>query len=620
LLNFLKVYNKEKKNFTFIDLRDAQYHMALYEEIAEHSFKHVAVLKKRQILSSYFHVAKLINRFWFEEGSINKLAASVGTFIKDDWRFLEEYRNFLNTHTAWYRPCTPDKSLDWEQKVEISQGGRKRDIGLKSVMKGLILDKDPSAGCGGPVSLFFFDEAGIAPKMNQTLEFLLPALKSGMTYTGMFMTAGSVGELKECDPLKELILRPDSKDVLAVHTDLLDQNGKSGMCGLFIPEQWSMQPYIDEHGNSDVAGALLAILEERVRWKQSSLSPEDYRLRVSQKPTNIEEAFAYRDESEFPLHLVQQQKERIQNNNYFLENVDIVRNLDGSLTIVHSNKLPITDFPISPSLINKEGIIVMHERPVDKPKFGMYYASIDPVNEGKTQTSNSLCSIYIYKNQIEVTNIKEDGSVENILEPDKLVAWWCGRFDNIAKTHARLESMLEIYNAWALIENNVPGFIQYMILKNKQRYLVPKNQMLFLKELSANTNVYQEYGWKNVGLIFDNLKNYGIDFLKEELDTVTKSDGTIVKTTYGIERIPDIMLLKEMEAYRKGLNVDRLIAYSALAAFVTVQRANRGLTKITKYQDAKNLENSNKMSILKNNPFTNMGKNSSKRQAFKNLR
>jgi hypothetical protein len=251
-INFLPIYNKEVAKFTFADVRDAQYHMALYEEIAKHSSKHAAILKKRQIASSYFHAGKMINLFYFEEGAINKMAGSLKDYIneKGTWRFLEEYRNFLNTHTAWYRPCNPDKVLNWEQKIEVNQGGKKRDVGLKSVIFGLALEKDPTNGVGGPCTLFYHEEAGIAPKMNETVEYLLPAMKSGMTYTGMFVAAGSVGDLEQCEPLKEMIMNPISKDVLAVETNLVNAEGQIAECGLFIPEQWSMLPCIDEFGNS----------------------------------------------------------------------------------------------------------------------------------------------------------------------------------------------------------------------------------------------------------------------------------------------------------------------------------------------------------------------------------
>ena len=106
-LNFLPIFNKEEKKFGFAKVRDAQYHMALYEMLAELHYKHSAILKKRQIASSYFHMGKIINTYWFEEGSICKIGASLKDYINDkgSWKFLDEYKTFLNEHTAWYRPC-----------------------------------------------------------------------------------------------------------------------------------------------------------------------------------------------------------------------------------------------------------------------------------------------------------------------------------------------------------------------------------------------------------------------------------------------------------------------------------------------------------------------------------
>jgi hypothetical protein len=551
---------------------------------------------------------RLLIYFILKEGSVSKMAGSLKDYIneKGTWRFLEEYRNFLNKHTAWYRPCNPDKVLNWEQKAETTQGGRKVDIGLKSVIMGVVLEKDPTNGVGGPCTLFFHEEAGIAPKMNITLEYLLPAMKSGMVFTGMFVVAGSVGDLDQCEPLKELILNPDSKDILAVETDLLDDKGTRGLCGLFIPEQWSMLPCIDVYGNSDVEKSLEMILLERIDWKKK-LKPEDYRLRISQKPINIKEAFDYRKDARFPEHLVSQQIKRIEEKEYPMEFVDLIWE-DDKIVQKFTRKLPIMEFPISPKTENKEGAIVIYEKPIENPKFGTYYASIDPVSEGKTTTSESLCSIFVYKTAQEVTVHKKDGSIESHIEGDKIVASWCGRFDDLKKTHERLKLIIEYYNAWTLVENNVHLFIQYMISERKQKYLVPKNQIMFLKELASNNNVYQEYGWKNTGVLFKgNLVSYGIQFLEEEMNVATKADGTITKVTYGVERIPDIMLLKEMQAYRDGLNVDRLVAFCALVAFAKVQESNRGFAKRIDHENPDSLQNSNKNTNLFMSPFRHMG-------------
>ena len=167
-----------------------------------------------------------------------------------------------------------------------------------------------------------------------------------------------------------------------------------------------------------------------------------------------------------------------------------------------------------------------------------------------------------------------------------------------------------------------------MISKRKQKYLVPKDQILFLKDLGANRNVFQEYGWKNVSKIFKaHLLSYLIEFLREEIDTETKEDGTIVKTSYGIERIPDIMAMKEMESYNDTINVDRLVALAALISFAKVQQANRGYRKRVEVLDKKHLEKSANLFKLNTNPFKHLGRSRShnesmrhSRSPFKNIR
>ena len=626
-LNFLPIYDKEEKKYGFAKVRDAQYHMALYELLAELNYKHSAILKKRQIASSYFHMGKIINTYWFEEGSTCKIGASLKDYINDkgSWKFLDEYKTFLNEHTAWYRPSNPEKVLLWQQQIEVKVGNRKTSRGLKSKIQGASFEKNATTGVGGPTTYFFHEEAGIAPKMMQTYEYLRPAMSSGMVTTGMFIAAGSVGDLDQCEPLKDMILNPTANDIYAVETNLMDADGAIGMAGLFIPEQWSMPPYIDSYGNSKIEEALEAISLERKQWK-SDLNPEQYQLRISQKPTNIAEAFAYRKESIFPQGILSKQMKKIEEKEYAYEHIELNRDQQG-IQAKRSNRLPISEFPVNKKSQDKRGCLVVWERPVADPTFGMYYASIDPVSEGKTTTSDSLCSIFVYKNSVEVTREGVAG-LEHFIEKDKIVAAWCGRYDDINKTHEQLELIIEWYNAWTLVENNISLFIQHMIAKKKQKYLVPKQQILFLKDLGSNRTVYQEYGWKNTGTLFkSHLISYAIEFLREEIDQETDQDGNVISTTLGIERIPDPMLLKEMLAYYPGLNVDRLVAFGALVAFVKIQQSNRGYLKRRETESDNSLDNSKNLYKLKYSPFKNLGRGKTtignkkiKRSAYKNFR
>jgi len=95
----------------------------------------------------------------------------------------------------------------------------------------------------------------------------------------------------------------------------------------------------------------------------------------------------------------------------------------------------------------------------------------------------------------------------------------------------------------------------------------------------------------------------------------------------GVERIPDKMLLTEMMQYFPGLNVDRLVAFSALIAFAKLQQANRGYIKRKeKDKSVDSLEKSQKMYKLNMRPFKNLGRNRRfgstkfKKSAFKNIK
>jgi hypothetical protein len=628
-INFLQIYDKAAKKFDFPAVRDVQYHMAMYELLAELHYKHGSILKKRQIASSYFHCAKIINLLWFEESPILKMGASHKDFVnlKGSWKFLNEYRSFLNKNTAWYRDFTPGGEGLWQQQIEEKDSeGRISLKGLKGVASLTTFERDATNGVGGACTFFFHEEAGIAPKMDTTVEFLFPALQEGEITTGLFVAAGSVGELDQCKPLQSMMYKPEESNIYPVENKLMDDKGTVAMTGLFIPEQWSMPPYIDDFGNSLVKEAEEALDKQREEWKKL-LEPNIYQFRVSQKPRNMAEAFAFRSVSVFPQHLVSAQSQRIQDKEYPIEYLDLSRDAEGKIVAKASSHLPIREFPITKKTEDKTGVIEVFERPDEKAEWGTYYASVDPVSEGKTTTSESLCSIYVYKNPVEVTRIKDGEDVESFIERDKIVACWTGRFDDINLTHERLELIIEWYKARTIIENNISLFIRHMIAKRMHKYLVPKNEITFLKDAKSNDNVFQEYGWKNTGTLFKaHLLSYLIEFLKEEIEHETKEDGTIVKRRYGIERIPDIMAMEEMKGYADGVNVDRLVSLAALIAFAKVQQSNLGYKKRVERQDA-NLQKSDKMFKLNNSPFRHMGRNSGgmtgmqkPRNPFKNLR
>ena len=86
------------------------------------------------------------------------------------------------------------------------------------------------------------------------------------------------------------------------------------------------------------------------------------------------------------------------------------------------------------------------------------------------------------------------------------------------------------------------------------------------------------------------------------------------------------MLIKEMREYADGVNVDRLVSFAALVAFMRIQESNRGFATRTIMDDmAKNLQKSENLFKRSVQPFRHMGSNNKivnkiSRSPFKNLK
>jgi len=628
-INFLPIIDKVKKKIDFPDVWDTQIWMSTYELISELKYKHSVVLKKRQLGSSLFHVAKLINYLWFESAPVLKMGASLETYltgVNGSWKFAQLYRTFLNKETAWTREMNPGTVGEWVQKQEVTERGRKYDVGLMGTMQSISFQQSDTAGVGGLTSIFFYEEAGIASSMDKTVEYLLPAMEAGDVKTGLFIAAGSVGDLDQCKPLKKYIYKPEENGFYGTRNRWINDKGTVNVTGLFVPEQYSMPPFIDEFGNSLVDDAVKRLDELYDQWERD-LDPDVCQIRKSQRPKTMEIAFSARGESRFPVALINSHKLEIDDGKYGYELIDLEEDIKGDIVAKRTTKSPILEFPVNKKKTDKRGSIVVWERPDENSEWGTYYASVDPVSEGKTTATDSLCSIYVYKNPIQVTTYN-DGKMSNHVEGDKIVCSWAGRFDDINETHKRLELIIKWYQAWTIVEANVSLFIVHMIQEKLQKYLVPKSEMIFLKEHGHNKGTFQEYGWKNTGTIFvNNLLTYLIESLKEKIHEETDEQGNSIKVTYGIERIPDTMALEEMKQYEYGLNVDRLISLSALIAFVKLQNANRGYKKRLESDDQEYLDKSDEIYNLKGkSAFRNIGirkGNTSKKinkGAFRNIK
>lgn len=557
--------------------------------------------------NSNCHAAKSLNFLWFENKKTIKWFASDEGYLDNvngTWKMLDAYKNHINKNTDWVRVFKPGSYPEIQQKEEyLVRKGQWATRGNESTLVAKSLKKDVTTGVGGAAFYVFHEEGGVAPKADITLQYLNPALESGVgNKTGSFHIGGSVGDLDDCKPLKDFLLRPKIYEMFSVPTKWYDETGRIMECGLFIPTQYGMPQAVDEYGNSQVEKALEILKGLEESWKE--LPPEQYVLKRSQNPKTIKEAFAYRKVSFFNVQRLERRQkdiELLRERNHFDEKKGLLF-LDNEnkvrlklLSEFKENDCPVEMvYPVKPTIVDKRGVVTIYEDPINEP--GLYYAGVDSVEVAKTDTSDSLFSIYIYKRGTKKVKILLNGTKQIEYDRGKIVASYVGRFNNPDDTNEQGLMLLRLYNALAACERNKPNFINYCRRKGYGYLIARKSQLPFDKELDATGTKNDEFGiWSDsAGKLLNIMKNSAYEYLDSEIDTIhqhTTDDtiGKVIKTIRGYSLVDDYWLLEELKQWNEEDNFDRFIAFS-LAIIIGLSREldyEKTLTEVEEDPDPK---------------------------------
>jgi hypothetical protein len=609
-LNFVVIYNKARRQMTFPDFWDTDAWIFSEVEEAKIQGKHLCLLKCRQRGGSLKFASIPLASFYLNRYSINYIGAYIEDKANRAWEMIEHMSDHLDRNTDWKKNKMPYTKSFWKAQFKETIGDREVLSGYKSELHKVSFRVNPAAGVGGAVDNFLYDEAGLSPSVLDSVLYIDPACSDGSIRTGTILVVGSVGELDDSAGLNTLFYEPDSYGFMS-YENTWDEELEGTSCGLFIPEYYSLKGFIDEWGNSKIDEAKEYCL--KVREKKKKSDPEKYRLYISQHPFTPKEAFDHRKESIFPVRLIDEQILHIQQNSLHGRTVRLDYDVSGKVRYKDINNPPVRDFPVKADTA-KDGVVVLWEEPIQDASWGTYYAGVDPVRNIKTTTSKSLSCIYIYKRQLQ------SGTA---YIGDEIVACYTGRFDDYDKTNEEIEKLIELYNAQALVENDVTSFIEHMIKKKKQRYLMRKNDLPLIQEYNLNPSSHAVYGITATPSTKKKLFEMVLLYLKEEFDRIYDDKGELVKTVRGINKIKDIMLLTEMRMWHDGLNVDRIVAfgYSLMAARSQSQHTTM------KIENQEDYIQQNKQIIqgLVKSPFRNIGSDRNelsriRRNPFKNIK
>jgi len=581
---------------------DLHYYMYILRCVWEGKFG--ALVKKRQWGSSLKNMSIIANSLWFGEAWTAKVFATDEAQVSDSWLFLDIYSDHINNNTAFIRGFEPKKPLNWIQRVKKKDG--MSFVGRNNKALGVTTAVSPTKGVGGAAKVIFGEEAGVNKSLKKTHNYLKSNVSMGGAVTGLIIYAGAVGELEHADGLKNLIMDPIPNGVLAVPNRVEEDVSEFGITetGLFVPE-WFNYISIDEvtkeiiycydkDGNSNYEMAMKYI--EKFRLTIKNLKPEDLLMETSQHPNSLKEAFSFRSLAMFPQDLLTRQLHRIERGDYPYTSYDLERSSEG-IKCKKAVYPAIVDWPFTPKKeVIPHGCVQVWEEPeidptTGKPPWGMYFAGVDVIQVDETSTSDSLFSIHIFKNLTEVSYI-EKGEQKVRTEGDKIVAKYVGRKRNRKETNNTGFELIDLYNAFAVIENNFDNFIQQGIREQRQKNMALKEDLPFLRELSTKGfTSNKDYGVRTNETIWaTQFEDKALDYIKEEIGTLHKSDGSTLKTVYGVEKVPDRMLIKEWLGYdpekrKKKSNYDSMVSFGLALALAKARQANHLFSKVDESKD-----------------------------------
>lgn len=581
-LNFCPIVDDVRKKKKFGDVWDSDFWFFQYIMLCMLKGKHACVVKARQRGYTLKIMALLYWSYCWYETSVNTIGASKEDYVLKSWRFLEFYRKHINEYTRWQRGPVIPKSLSWEETTMTDEG---KPFGLDSKLTGTTFKVSPENGVGGSQTIFFYEEAGIAPTLLQTVGFVRPALEKGNKVTGIIICSGAVGQLDDAQDLKDIFYDPLAHNFLSVKNTWDDNENYGEPCGLFVSEAYNCEGFIDKWGNSLVEEATKYV-EAHNKEVTSKKKKELAQLDISQKPLSPKAAFAERKTSYFPIEKLRRQQEIIkhkQENNLweFKPMKGLLEEKDNNV-ILNPNHGPEHRYPINPEWEDKRGCWTFYGPIPENPKFYSHYACVDSIEVDVTETSSSIASVDIFQAPIRVFYTDEKGKTKTRIEGDKLIATYRGRYDTADQTNEQIWLGIKLFNAFTYPERNKPNFINFMRRNGKaEKYLAKESDVPLFKDLNIkNGNIANnsKFGfhkgdnteiWKYFKLT---AKEY---FFTEYGRNSFEKNGVeeVLKIFTGIDRIDDYWLLEEFIQYVeidgkvKG-NYDRLVSFMG-ALFIT---------------------------------------------------
>lgn len=491
--------------------------------------------------------------FWYEDlkdkPKSETLIGAIDTkyssgLIKKVQLGLDNLEGGVEIRDKYYPPPLSKKfSGSWESgktiiaQAEVKVGDSWVKRGSKSMIYHRSFADNPMAANGTRPGFTCLEEVGFMGNLTEALGQLKECTANGSNKFGTIWMFGTGGDMAggSTEAVKEVFYDPASYDCLVFE----DEFENKGSIGYFVPAWKGLNDFKNEEGITNEGIAKNYLEKERVKLKNGKSKQALYD-ELQNRPVVPSEAFLVLQGNTFP---VAELKEHLA----YLETTDKTKDLGTTGMMQRDAKnnvyfkpdhdLIACDYPTKHSK-DFNGAVVVWERPIENPPYGLYIAGIDPYDQDKAQNSPSLGSIIIYKRLIDADQTYHLPVAEYTARPE---------FAN--EFYEQCRRLLEWYNGKALYENEKTGLKSYFETKNCLHLL--HRQPSIIKSITPNSKVDRMYGTHMTIQIKEQIEIWTRDWLKTELEP------GIMQLT----KINSIPLLKELISYTPEGNFDRVIAF-----------------------------------------------------------
>jgi hypothetical protein len=337
---------------------------------------------------------------------------------------------------------------------------------------------------------------------------------------------------------------------------VFDKNtGGKGRCSFFFGTYMNFKGKYDDNGNSDVIGALILTVKDRLKTKYGASDPNAIVQKKAENPITPQEAIMRTEGSAFPVGDLRDYLDEI------MPQIDrfVDEHWIGNLTYDSKGKVnwsldntitPIRDFPYIVKGGKSSGAVEIFDMPQKdrdgKIFSGRYIAGIDPIDNDYT-VNGSLASIMVFD-----------------MWTDKIVAEYTARPVLAEEFYEICLRLTSFYNAEANYENNLKGLFSYFSNHNSLHLLCDTPEILRDMDI-VKTNLYgnRSKGTRTTKEVIKLGKTLQRQWMMSQYEIeLYNEDDNETQTTFiqNLRRIRSIGYIKECIAWNPDINADRVSA------------------------------------------------------------